>query len=40
MLMCTTRSVYPWDIVVTVEGDKVFMDKREGGPFGTSLPST
>lgn len=34
MLMCTTRSVYPWDIVLTREGDKLFMDKREGGPFG------
>ncbi|KAL8279254.1 hypothetical protein RQP46_008291 [Phenoliferia psychrophenolica] len=33
MLMCTTRSVYPWDIVLTREGDKLFMDKREGGPF-------
>ncbi|KAK4705942.1 translation initiation factor 3 subunit D, partial [Phenoliferia sp. Uapishka_3] len=33
MLMCTTRSVYPWDIVLTVEGGKLFMDKREGGPF-------
>lgn len=34
MLMCTTRSVYPWDIVLTREADKLFMDKREGGPFG------
>ena len=33
MLMCTTRTVYPWDIVLTREGDKLFMDKREGGPF-------
>jgi translation initiation factor 3 subunit D len=36
MLMCTTRTVYPWDIVITREGDKLFMDKREGGPFGES----
>lgn len=33
LLMCATRSVYPWDIVMVKEGDKVFMDKREGGPF-------
>ncbi|ORY90663.1 eukaryotic translation initiation factor 3 subunit D [Leucosporidium creatinivorum] len=33
MLMCTTRTVYPWDIVITREGDKLYMDKREGGPF-------
>ncbi|KAK9355925.1 eukaryotic translation initiation factor 3 subunit D [Lipomyces doorenjongii] len=32
MLMCATRSVYPWDIVVNREGDKLFLDKREGGP--------
>ena len=38
MLMCTTRSVYPWDIVLTREGDKLFMDKREGGPFGAFAP--
>ncbi|SCV72695.1 BQ2448_4232 [Microbotryum intermedium] len=33
MLMCTTRTVYPWDIVLTREGDKLFMDKREGATF-------
>ncbi|KAK4052164.1 hypothetical protein OIV83_002459 [Microbotryomycetes sp. JL201] len=33
MLMCANRTVYPWDIVLTREGDKLFMDKREGGPF-------
>ncbi|GAA5855599.1 hypothetical protein JCM5353_008159, partial [Sporobolomyces roseus] len=32
MLMVAGRSVYPWDIVLTREGDKLFMDKREGGP--------
>lgn len=37
MLMCTTRTVYPWDIVITREGDKLYMDKREGGPFGESF---
>ena len=38
MLMCTTRTVYPWDIVLTREGDKLYMDKREGGPFGSFWP--
>ncbi|KAI0303979.1 translation initiation factor eIF-3 subunit D [Russula brevipes] len=32
VLMCAPRSVYPWDIVIVREGDKVFFDKREGGP--------
>ncbi|KAI8454706.1 eukaryotic translation initiation factor 3 subunit 7-domain-containing protein [Phakopsora pachyrhizi] len=31
LLMCATRSVYPWDIVIVKEGDKLFMDKQEGG---------
>jgi translation initiation factor 3 subunit D len=29
MLMCAPRSVYPWDIVIVREGNKVFLDKRE-----------
>jgi len=33
--MCAPRSVYPWDIVIVREGDKVFFDKRDGGPFDT-----
>ncbi|PLW18406.1 hypothetical protein PCANC_08844 [Puccinia coronata f. sp. avenae] len=33
LLMCATRSVYPWDIVIIKEGGKLFLDKREGGPF-------
>lgn len=33
MLMCAPRSVYPWDIVIIREGNKLFFDKREGGPF-------
>ncbi|GAA5874978.1 hypothetical protein JCM8547_002140 [Rhodosporidiobolus lusitaniae] len=33
MLMTAQRSVYPWDIVLTREADKLFLDKREGGPF-------
>ncbi|KAG9112975.1 hypothetical protein FRC07_007835 [Ceratobasidium sp. 392] len=33
LLMCATRSVYPWDIVIVREGNKLFFDKRDGGPF-------
>jgi len=33
LLMCATRSVYPWDIVIIREGNKLFFDKRDGGPF-------
>lgn len=33
VLMCAPRSVYSWDIVIVREGDKLFMDKRDGGPF-------
>ncbi|KAG4220301.1 Eukaryotic translation initiation factor 3 subunit D, partial [Phytophthora cactorum] len=29
MLMCSTRSVYPWDIVIVKQGNKVFLDKRD-----------
>lgn len=29
MLMCAPRSVYPWDIVVVRQGNKVFFDKRD-----------
>ncbi|KAF8343728.1 eukaryotic translation initiation factor 3 subunit D [Amanita rubescens] len=32
-LMCATRSVYPWDIVIVREGNTLFFDKRDGGPF-------
>ena len=28
MLMCATRSVYSWDIVIVKHGDKIFFDKR------------
>ncbi|KAH9855066.1 translation initiation factor eIF-3 subunit D [Lenzites betulinus] len=35
VLMCAPRSVYPWDIVVVREGNKLFFDKRDGGPFDT-----
>jgi translation initiation factor 3 subunit D len=30
MLMCATRSVYSWDLIITKQGNKVFIDKREG----------
>ncbi|GAA6043996.1 hypothetical protein JCM8097_000182 [Rhodosporidiobolus ruineniae] len=33
MIMTAQRSVNPWDIILTREGDKLFLDKREGGPF-------
>ena len=29
MLMCSTRSVYPWDIVIVRQGNKIFIDKRD-----------
>lgn len=32
-LMCATRSVYSWDIVVLKEGNNIFLDKRDGGVF-------
>lgn len=30
MLMCAPRSVYPWDIVIIRDGNKLYIDKREG----------
>lgn len=30
MLMCAPRSVYPWDIVILRQGNKIYLDKREG----------
>nr|GAT46509.1 predicted protein [Mycena chlorophos] len=35
VLMCAPRSVYPWDIVILREGNSLFLDKRDGGPFDT-----
>ncbi|KAJ2904731.1 eukaryotic translation initiation factor 3 subunit D [Zalerion maritima] len=29
MLMCATRSVYSWDIVIVRQGNKIFLDKRD-----------
>ncbi|RKF64112.1 Eukaryotic translation initiation factor 3 subunit D [Erysiphe neolycopersici] len=29
MLMCSPRSVYPWDIVIIRQGNKLFFDKRD-----------
>lgn len=29
MLMCSPRSVYPWDIVIVRQGNKIFIDKRD-----------
>lgn len=31
--MTATRSVNSWDIVIVREGDNLYLDKREGGPF-------
>ncbi|KAI9657751.1 MAG: hypothetical protein M1821_002927 [Bathelium mastoideum] len=30
MLMCAPRSVYSWDLVILRQGNKLFIDKREG----------
>ena len=30
MLMCSPRSVYSWDLVMLRQGNKLFIDKREG----------
>lgn len=30
MLMCAPRSVYSWDLVLVRQGNKIFIDKREG----------
>jgi len=30
MLMCAPRSVYSWDIVISKQGGKIYIDKREG----------
>ncbi|KAK7049766.1 hypothetical protein VNI00_005797 [Paramarasmius palmivorus] len=35
VLMCAPRSVYPWDIVIIREGNNLYFDKRDGGPFDT-----
>ncbi|TPX40118.1 hypothetical protein SeMB42_g01546 [Synchytrium endobioticum] len=32
-LMCATRAVYSWDIVIQKDGDKLFLDKRDGSQF-------
>lgn len=29
-LMCATRSVYSWDIIIERQGDFLFLDKRDG----------
>ncbi|KAJ1548944.1 hypothetical protein HK405_012534 [Cladochytrium tenue] len=32
-LMCASRSVYSWDIIITKYENKIFFDKRDGGTF-------
>jgi hypothetical protein len=36
MLMCAPRSVFGWDIIVIRDGDKLILDKRDGGSSGES----
>ena len=36
-LMCCTRSVAPWDIIITKAGSKLFLDKRDGSSFGNNF---
>lgn len=35
-LMCCTRSVNSWDIIVQRVGNKLFFDKRDNSDFGES----
>lgn len=30
MLMCAPRSVYSWDLIINRQGNKIFIDKRDG----------
>ncbi|KAI9312551.1 eukaryotic translation initiation factor 3 subunit D [Zopfochytrium polystomum] len=32
-LMCSPRSLYSWDIIITKYDNKIFLDKRDGGNF-------
>lgn len=36
-LMSCTKSVLPWDIIVTKVGSKIFFDKRDGSNFGNFI---
>lgn len=31
-LMCCTKSIYSWDIIITKQGNHMWLDKRTGGP--------
>lgn len=37
MLMCAPRSVFGWDIIVIRDGDKLILDKRDGGSSGINI---
>lgn len=37
MLMCAPRSVFGWDIIVIRDGDKLILDKRDGGSSGKKI---
>lgn len=39
-LMCCTRSVNSWDIIVQRVGNKLFFDKRDSSDFGEALEAT
>lgn len=33
VLMTSTRSIYPWDIIITKKNHSLYFDKRDGGSF-------
>ncbi|OBT57623.1 translation initiation factor eIF-3 subunit 7 [Pseudogymnoascus sp. 24MN13] len=39
MLMCAPRSVYPWDIVIVRQGNKIFLDKRDNAALDMVSPA-
>lgn len=32
IIMCTTKSVYPWDVIINKTNGKIFFDKRDDSP--------
>lgn len=32
LIMCATKSVYPWDVIINKRDGKIFFDKRDDGP--------
>lgn len=39
-IMCATRSVYSWDVIVQKVGKKLFFDKRDDSEFGNDCMIT